>query len=149
MTDAGGRSGPRGLFDWTAVATGAALALAVAVPVIVVSSVIGIDDESNTVFPVFFLYLVGQTLGGWLAARRQPAAPLSNGAMASITAYVFVIGVASIIRITRGESLDWDSLILNAFLAASAGLLGGVIATWKRPPTTDSPPDTGPGVRPG
>jgi len=153
MTAGAGGEGTRGtgLFDGPAIATGAALALAIAAPVIVASSVIGIDDESNTVFVAFPLYLAGQTLGGWLAARRRPDAPLANGAMASICAYVVLGLVASVLRVVRGESLDPWSLTLNFFLAASAGLLGGVIATWKRPsPDTDEPDTDEPGTgRPG
>ena len=144
-TGAGNGDGPTGarLIDGRAVATGAAVALAIAVPVIVASSMIGIDDDSNVIFLAFLLYLAGQTVGGWVAARSRLEAPLSNGATASICAYALLGGVASVIRIVRGEDLDPGSLILNAFLAASAGLLGGLIATWKRPSAADKPPDPG------
>ncbi len=135
----GGRSDTTGLFNARAVATGAALALAVAVPTIVASSLAGIDSESNLVFVAFLVYLAGQTLGGWLAARRRPDAPLSNGALAALVAYLAIGVVASSIRMGRGESLDPESLILNAFLAASAGIFGGLIATWRRTPDDDVP----------
>ena len=136
-----------GLIDWRAVATGAAVALAIAVPVIVASSVIGIDDESSVIFLVFLLYLGGQTAGGWTAARRRLDAPLSNGATAAICAYTLLAAVSSVIRIAQGDDLDPVSLILNAFLAASAGLLGGLIATWNRPSSSaEKPPEAG---RPG
>ena len=150
---AGNGNGPRatGLIDARAVAIGAAVALVIAVPVIVASSVIGIDDDSNVIFLAFLLYLAGQTIGGWVAARRRLEAPLSNGATAAICAYALLGGVASVIRIVQGEDLDPGSLILNAFLAASAGLLGGLIATWKRPSSgAVKPPEAGsPGSRPG
>jgi len=150
VTGHGDHPGRAGLFDWRAVALGAGVALAVAVPVIVASSVIGIDEQSNAIFAAFLLYLAGQSAGGWLAARRQPDAPLGNGAMAAIAAYAVLALVASVIRIVRGESLDPQSLILNAFLAASAGILGGVIAMGKRSPSPADQPDTGrPGTRPG
>ncbi len=150
MTAEGARPGPAGLLDWRAVATGAGVALAVAIPVIVTSSVIGIDVDSNTIFIPFLVYLAGQALGGCLAGRRQPDAPLANGAMAAIAAYALLIVVLSTIRVVRGDALDPGSIILNGFLAASAGLFGGLIATWRRPSAGDSPPDSGrPGVRPG
>ncbi|MGI9021879.1 MAG: DUF3792 family protein [Acidimicrobiales bacterium] len=150
MSRRGDRPARPGLFDWNAIGVGAALALAVAVPVIVTSSVVGIDVDSNMIFVAFLLYLAGQTLGGWLAGRRCPDAPLANGAMAAIAAYAVLGVVATVIRVARGEPLDPGSLILNAFLAASAGLLGGLIATWRRPSASDAPPDTGrPGARPG
>jgi len=137
----GDRSGGTGLFNLRAVGAGAALALAVAVPTIVVSSLVGIDSESNLVFVAFLIYLAGQALGGWQAARRQPDAPLSNGAMAALVAYVGIGLVASIIRVGRGESLDPESLILNAFLAASAGIFGGMVAMRRQPPVGRTPRD--------
>ncbi len=148
MTPRDDRPAPTGLFDGRAVAAGAGVALAVAVPTIVVSSLAGIDSESDLVFVAFLIYLVGQGLGGWQAARRQPDAPLSNGAMAALAAYVAIGVVASIIRITRGDRLDPESLILNAFLAASAGIFGGLIAAWRRPPDARKPPAGRPGRRP-
>jgi len=142
-----GQAGTTGLFNGRAVAAGAVLALAVAVPTIVVSSLVGIDSESNMVFVAFLIYLAGQAIGGWQAARRQPDAPLSNGAMAPLTAYVAIGVVVSIIRIQRGRTLDPESLILNAFLAASAGIFGGLIAMWRRPSVGGPPPDARPGGR--
>ncbi len=148
MTPRDDRPAATGLFDGRAVAAGAGVALAVAVPTIVVSSLVGIDSESDLVFIAFLVYLVGQGLGGWQAARRQPDAPLSNGAMAALAAYVAIGVVASIIRITRGDRLDPESLILNAFLAASAGIFGGLVAAWRRPPDAGKPSAGRPGRRP-
>ncbi len=148
MSPAGQGGATTGLLNWRAVATGAGVALAVAVPTIVVSSLIGIDSESDLVFVAFLVYLVGQGLGGWYAARRQPDAPFSNGAMAALAAYVAIGVVASIIRITRGDALDPESLILNAFLAATAGIFGGLIAAWRRPADAGKPGDGRPGRRP-
>ncbi len=141
MSPGGGSPAPTGLFNWRAVATGAAVALAVAVPTIVVSSLIGMNSESDLVFVAFLVYLAGQGLGGWQAARQQPDAPFSNGAMAALAAYLVIGVVASIIRITRGDTLDPESLILNAFLAATAGIFGGLIAAWRRPPDAGKPGD--------
>jgi len=138
-----------GLFNLRAVGVGAALALAVAVPTIVVSSLVGIDSESNLVFFAFLVYLGGQALGGWQAARRQPDAPLSNGAMAALVAYLAIGLVASIIRVRRGESLDPESLILNAFLAASAGIFGGLVAMWRQPRVGGTPSEERPSRRKG
>jgi len=122
-----------GLIDLPAVIAGAGLGLAVAVPTIVGSSLIGIDSTSNAVFVAFLVYLAGLTLGGRLAARRCPDAPLSNGAMAAIVAYLTIAVIVSILRLATSRALDPASLILNFFLAASAGILGGLIVTWRRP----------------
>ncbi|MDQ6797473.1 MAG: hypothetical protein M3011_05515, partial [Actinomycetota bacterium] len=100
---------------------------------------------SNLVFVAFLVYLVGQGLGGWQAARRQPDAPLSNGALAALVAYLAIGLVASVVRVGRGESLDPESLILNAFLAASAGIFGALIAMWRQPPVGRTPAQERPG----
>jgi len=133
-----------GLFNWQAVATGAALSLAVAVPTIVVSSLVGIGPESNGVFIPYLIYLGGQALGGWWAGRRQPDAPLSNGALATLAAYAILIVVASTIRMVRGDGLNPVSLVVNTFLAASAGIFGGLIATWRGSPDPRTPGDRRP-----
>jgi hypothetical protein len=147
MTKRDDRPGAAGLFNWRAVATGAAVALAVAVPTIVISSLAGIDAESNMVFVAFLVYLVGEGLGGWRAATLEPDAPLSNGAAAAVAAYALIGVVASIIRASRGDSLDPESLILNAFLAASAGIFGGLVATWRHKPDAATPGDRRTGRR--
>ncbi|MFN2608264.1 MAG: hypothetical protein ABR511_10315, partial [Acidimicrobiales bacterium] len=123
------------LIDRRAVAVGALLALAVAIPTIVIASLLGIDATSNAVFIAFLVYLAGLTVGGRLAARRRPDAPLSNGAMAALAAYAAIAVVVSVVRLARGRSLDPVSLVSNAFLAATFGLAGGLIATWRRLPS--------------
>lgn len=71
--------------------------------------------------------------GGWRAGRLRPDAPLSNGGVAAIAAYAVLAVAASVIRAVSDRSLDVVSLAFNAFLAGSAGILGGVIASWRRP----------------
>lgn len=134
-----------GLVNWQAVVAGAGLALAVAVPTIVVTTLVGIGPDSDRVFIPYLVYLAGQTAGGWWAARRQPDAPLSNGALAALVAYVVLIVVASTIRVVRGDGLNPVSLVVNTFLATCAGIFGGLIATWTSPA---DPPVTG-SDRPG
>ena len=121
------------LLDRRAVATGAIVGLAVAVPTIVISSVADVDPRSNAVFLPFLIYLAGLVAGGWRAGRIQPDAPLSNGGVAAIVAYAVLAVVVSVIRVASDRSLDVVSLAFNAFLAASAGILGGLVATWRRP----------------
>lgn len=123
----------RGLIEGRAVAAGLVVALAIAVPTIVISSVLGVGTRSNMVFVPFLIYLVGLGIGGWWAARRQPDAPLSNGAVTAIAAYALIAVVASVIRAVSGRPLDAVSLVFNAFLAASAGIFGGLVATWRTP----------------
>ena len=129
-----------GLLDARAVAVGAGVALTVAVPTIVVSSLLGIGSRSNAVFIPFLIYLGGQVAGGWSAARHRPDAPLSNGAVAALAAYFAIAVVASVIRVVRDRPLDVVSIFFNAFLAASAGILGGLLPSGRRRVDGGSPP---------
>ena len=120
------------LLDGRAVVGGAIVGLAVAVPTIVVASVVDADADSNVVFLPFLIYLAGLVAGGWRAGRLRPDAPLSNGGVAAIATYAVLAVVASVIRVASDRSLDVVSLAFNAFLAGSAGILGGLIATRHR-----------------
>ncbi len=120
------------LLDGRAVVGGAIVGLAVAVPTIVVASVVDVDADSNAVFLPFLIYLAGLVAGGWRAGRLRPDAPLSNGGVAAIATYAVLAVVASVIRVASDRSLDVVSLAFNAFLAGSAGILGGLIATRRR-----------------
>ena len=127
------------LFDARAVVAGAVVALAVALPTIVISSVADLDARTNAVFIPFLIYLAGLVAGGWRAGRLRPDAPLSNGGLAAIAAYAVLAVAASVIRVVSDRSLDVVSLAFNAFLAGSAGILGGLIASWRR--ATPAVPD--------
>ncbi len=120
------------LLDGRAVVGGAIVGLAVAVPTIVIASVVDVDADSNAVFLPFLVYLAGLVAGGWRAGRLRPDAPLSNGGVAAIATYAVLAVVASVIRVASDRSLDVVSLAFNTFLAGSAGILGGLIATRRR-----------------
>ena len=129
-----GHPGPwGGLLDARAVAAGAVVGLLVAVPTIVITSIADVNARSNAVFVPYLVYLAGLVAGGWRAGRLRPEAPLSNGGVAAIAAYAVLAVAASAIRVASDRSLDVVSLASNAFLAASAGILGGLIASWRRP----------------
>ncbi len=120
------------LLDGRAVAEGAIVGLVVAVPTIVIASVVDVNVESNAVFLPFLIYLAGLVAGGWRAGRLRADAPLSNGGVAAMATYAVLAVVASVIRVASDQSLDVVSLAFNAFLAGSAGILGGLIATRRR-----------------
>jgi uncharacterized membrane protein YhhN len=124
------------LLDGRAVLAGAVVGLLVAVPTIVISSLADIGPRSNAVFIPLLVYLAGLVAGGWRAGRVQPDAPLSNGGVAAMAAYALLAVAVSVIRVASDRSLDVVSLVFNAFLAGSAGILGGLIASWRRPAAT-------------
>ena len=119
-----------------AVLAGAIVGLVVAVPTIVLSWLADVDPRSNAAFVPFLVYLAGLVAGGWRAGRLKRDAPLSNGGVAALVAYAVLAVAASVIDVVSDRSLDVVGLTFNAFVAGSAGILGGLIASWRRPAQT-------------
>ena len=123
--------------DWRAIGAGAALALAVLavvmVAVQVVDSSIGLERDSNLVFVFYALALGGDAAGGWLAASRRPDAALAHGLLAALAAYAVVAVFGAGLRLTVDKGPDPVALAFNALMAASAGILGTLVAErWPR-----------------
>lgn len=131
------------LLDGRAVVGGAAVALAVALPTLVAGIVLDPGDESNVVLLLYGLVMVAFTLGGVWAARHRTDAPFANGACAALAAYAAIALVASIVRLARGHSLEPVPLLFNAFMAATFGIIGGLLAG--RP--SAGPPERSAGAR--
>ena len=119
------------LLDWRAVATGAAVAVAIAVPAALVGerlSESGGGEPSNAVFIFFGAVITGFLVGGYVAARRAPSAPHVNGALAALAAYLLVQGVGVALRLAEGEPVNVVQLVFNGLVAYAAGLVGGMVA---------------------
>lgn len=136
------------LLDGRAVLGGAGVALAVAVPTLVAGVVLDPGVESNVVLVLWALVMLGFVLGGVWAARHRSDAPFTNGACAALAAYAAIAVVASVVRLTRGESPDLVPLLFNAFMAATCGIIGGIIGGRQRagaataaPPARDTTPE--------
>jgi putative membrane protein (TIGR04086 family) len=117
--------------DRSSVLRGVAVTLVIAVPPAVVVQLMDDGDDmaaSNWTRVAFLVILVGFGAGGWVAARRQPAAPLAHGAAAAFAAWAVVQGVGIVRRLATGDSLDWLSIVFAALLAASTGAVGGLMA---------------------
>ncbi|MDQ3979305.1 MAG: TIGR04086 family membrane protein [Actinomycetota bacterium] len=118
--------------NWTAVRAGAALALAVALATLVavelVDLLIGLRRGSNWIFAFYALVLAGLVAGGRHAARQRASAPVVHGLAAALAAYVVVALLAVILRLATDRDLDPVALAFNALMAASAGILGGLLA---------------------
>ena len=119
--------------EWPAVARGAALALAVAVPTIVaaeaIDAIVDIGPDSNVVFVFFAAVIAGFVLDGWQAGRRQPDAPLTHWAVAAVAAYLVLAVATSTVRLVTGDVVHPVGLVFYALMAASSGTLGGLVAS--------------------
>ncbi len=118
--------------SWAAVRAGAALALAVTVATLVavelVDWLVGLHRGSNWVFLFYLLILAGLVLGARRAARLRDTAPVVHGLAAALTAYAVVALLAVVLRLATDRDLDPVALAFNALMAASAGILGGLLA---------------------
>jgi putative membrane protein (TIGR04086 family) len=114
---------------------GAALTIVLAVPPAVLALLLSDDDsmEGSSWVPVLFAWIVvAFFLGGLLAARAQPHAPLAHGALAALTAYALVQGFGVVRHLIAGEDVSWLSIPFSALLASSTGTVGGIVANWLR-----------------
>lgn len=118
--------------DWKVVTVGAGMALFVVIPTIALAALAGTDRESNVNFFFYVPIVIGLAFGGWVAARRRRDAPLRHGCLAALAAYILVAFLITSVRVADGRTLNMTGLIFNGFVAASAGIFGGLLATRRR-----------------
>lgn len=126
----------------TAAGVGAATSLAIAIPSLVAyrvyASVTDIGCNSSSVWWFEVLLVIAWAVGGYLAADRELATPLVHAALAAFACYVVVGAVSAAVvagagraRTCGNEAPIWSTLIFNALLASSCGVIGGLLA-WRR-----------------
>jgi putative membrane protein (TIGR04086 family) len=125
--------------DLRAIAFGAGIALAVAVPASLLAQALDdadrVDDDGPVVFVAAAVIIAALVVGGAVAAARQPAAPLRHGALAALAAFIVVAAIALIRRTANDDDPGWLSLGINAVVAVWAGLVGALASearlTWR------------------
>lgn len=120
----------RGRLSGTAVGAGAAADLAVLVPVVAGYAVcrrVGIvSSDTGVIVTALLGALVAPVVGGMVAGRRAPAAPLTNGAASAGTAAVVYVGFRLVDATIRGASIHAGSIVILVMLDITLGLLGGL-----------------------
>ena len=139
--------------EWSAVRTGASLGVAVSLATLilveVVDASVGIGRRSNWVFLFYAIVLAGLVAGGRLAARQRPDAPGLHGLAAAMAAFAVAAAHGTAARLLAGTGPDPVALAFNALMAASAGILGGLlVAPGPRPATRAAEPGAPPGTDP-
>jgi len=117
--------------DARAVGLGAAVVLAVAVPVATVGSAL-LDEGSDAVLVLALLVLVAIGAGGWVAGRQAPSSPLLHGAVAALAGFAVAQGLSIALQVAGDDDVDVAAVAFNTLLAANAGLLGGWLSTRRR-----------------
>lgn len=115
-----------------AVAVGAGVALAICVPAAILAQVLDragtVDDDSSWLLVLFVVILLGMGVGGYVAAVRRLDAPLTNGAVAALAAYLLVQAIGAVRLLAAGDDVTWAAIPFFALLAAAAGMAGGLVA---------------------
>ena len=115
-----------------AVAVGAAVALAVCVPAALLAQVLDeagtVDDDSAWLLVLFGVILLGLGGGGFVAANQRLDAPLTNGALAALVAYVLVQTVGAVRLLANDEEVTWAAIPFFLLLSSAAGVAGGLFA---------------------
>ena len=115
-----------------AVAVGAGVALAICVPAAILAQVLdqagSVDDDSSWLLVLFGVILVGMGVGGFVAAERRLDAPLTNGAVAALAAYLLVQTIGAVRLLASGDDVTWAAIPFFALLSAAAGMTGGLVA---------------------
>jgi hypothetical protein len=131
--------------DTTAIARGAGVALAIALPAAIVQNLAG---EGSLRSLAFLVSLVGFGIGGYLAAGVEPNRGMTYGGLAGLAACLVVLAFGILHRSIVGKPISWISLPFLALLALSSGLIGGYVAFRRQAaPPDDGANDTDPSGR--
>ena len=119
------------LLDPRAIGAGAVLAIAIALPTALVGEAAadGDDDPSGLVLLCFVVVLLAFVAGGYLAARRAPDAPFSNGAVAALVAFALIQLGGVVANLLQDDPIQTASIAFSALLAIASGLVGALLAT--------------------
>jgi len=118
-----------------AVGAGAVLVVVIALPAALVGEAAadGEDDPSRLVLLCFVVVLLAFAAGGWLAARRAPDAPFSNGAVAAVVGFAVIQLGGVVANVVQDDPVRLASIAFSALLATASGLVGAIVATRQRP----------------
>jgi len=110
---------------------GTVTALVVVLPVAVLNNVVVAGGESAAsplVLLFFGLILLGGAAGGWAVIRLSSTAGLPHAAAAGALAYVIAQSIGVLLRMLRGDELNWLGYPFTALMMATCGMLGGMFA---------------------
>jgi predicted permease len=123
---------PAGRTDVRALAVGVWVAVAVALPAVLVAqiadAVAGGDDPPAIVYPLFVVTLAGLGLGGFVAASKRPDAPLRHGILAALVAFAVMQGIGVVRNLVAGNDIAVVPIAFNATGSALLGFVGALVA---------------------
>ena len=116
-----------GRWDPAALRAGGLICLVIAVPLTVVAAIV--DSDSAGLNAVFFFgaafgFVVGAGCAAWI---QRVGTPISHGMVAAGGAYLLAQAVFVVVRLVRGDDVDWLGIFFTLSLVLVAGLIGGVL----------------------
>lgn len=119
--------------DVPALVKGAAVAIAVCLPVALVAEiVVDRDDPSGWAIPLYLGVLLGFVLAGAVASRAATTAPLVTGAFAALAGFAVIQGVGVVVRLVGHDDVVIATIVFSGLLAYGCGLTGAVIGERRR-----------------
>jgi len=118
-----------GRWDADAIRAGIGVCLILAIPLTIVAGFVDSDSSGlNALF--FFGAIFGFVLGGGCAAWVQRrGTPMSHGVLTTIVAYVGAQSIFILIRLLRGDSVNWFGVFFTLSMVTLAGLFGGILGS--------------------
>ena len=118
-----------GRWDLDAIRAGIGVCLILAIPLTLLAAFVDSDSSGlNALF--FFGAMFGFVLGGGCAAWVQRlGTPMSHSVLTTIVAYVGAQGVFIVIRLVRGETVNWFGVFFTMSLVILAGVFGGILGS--------------------
>lgn len=114
--------------DWDAVRAGGLVCLVFAVPFSIAARWAADNDNSGLATGLVLVAVIGFLLGGGCAAWVQRVdAPLTHGIITAALTYSVAQAVFIVVRLVRGDDVQWFAVVFNLTVATFAGLLGGVL----------------------
>ena len=138
-------SSPR--WDLAAIRAGIGVCLLLAIPLTLLAAFVDSDSSGLNAF-FFFGAMFGFVLGGGCAAWVQErGTPMSHGVATTIIAYLGAQSVFVLIRLLRGDSVNWFGVFFTLSLVILAGVAGGILGSQLQArgflPSTRRPPQGG------
>jgi hypothetical protein len=124
-----GTESSSGRWDVAAIRAGIGVCLLLAIPLTLIAAFVdSVSSGLNAFF--FFGAMFGFVLGGGCAAWVQRrGTPLSHGVATTIVAYVSAQSIFVLIRLLRGESVNWFGVFFTLSLVILAGVAGGILGS--------------------
>ncbi len=122
-------SSPTSRWDLEAIRAGIGVCLILAIPLTLIAALVDSDSSGLNAF-FFFGAMFGFFVGGGCAAWvQQRGTPLSHSVITTLVAYLGAQSVFVLIRLLRGDSVNWFGVFFTLSLVILAGVMGGVIGS--------------------